>query len=181
MASILSILPLFFVSFIYKEKGWFEKELFNSSNFLKVSLSIALSLICVVLFHQIWNNLSQTSHYGILIFQLQEFNNLILLILNLTFFCVIEELLFRGFFQEEIKKMSQKLPSTLSIFYQIMIPAILFSLMHIFEMGPSCLIILIPGIIFGCLKYYSSNLYAAIGSHLIFNFYYFSLVSPRPF
>ena len=77
--------------------------------------------------------------------------------------------------------MSQKLPSTLSIFYQIMIPAILFSLMHIFEMGPSCLIILIPGIIFGCLKYYSSNLYAAIGSHLIFNFYYFSLVSPRPF
>lgn len=179
--ALLSIFSIFLLILFSQDKRWFENELYNKKGLKKVFLSILISLLALFLLQTLWNLTPITASKGLLKIQLKDWDSLIILSLNIFFFCLIEELIFRGYFQEEIKKMSQVLPKPLSIFYQLLIPAILFSLMHFFKMGFACLIILIPGIIFGALKYYSGNIYAAVISHLIFNFYYESLALPKPF
>ena len=179
--SFLSILSIILIIFFGGNKYWLEDQLSNKSGLNKVFLSVIYSLLAVCLLHLLWNYLPVTAKFGILKVQGIQWDRFFLSALNIAAFCLIEELVFRGYFQEEIKKLSQQLPLTLCVFYQIMIPAILFSLMHCFKMGFACTIILIPGIFFGCLKYYSGNIYAAFCSHLIFNLYHEVLVAPKPF
>lgn len=180
-SSYLSGLSILLIVFFNGDKYWLETELNNKKGLKRVFLSIGFSLLALGLFHYLWNYIPVTAKFGILKLQGVEWDNFFIPTLNIAVFCMIEELIFRGYFQEEIKKMTQKLTAKSSAFCQIMIPAILFSLMHYFNMGIACMIILIPGIIFGCLKYYSGNIYAGFCSHLIFNLYHQALLSPKPF
>ena len=181
LSSILSVFSILLITIFAQDKQWMEKELYNRLGLKRVFLSIILSILCVLTFHLLWDKFFSTVKFRLLKIQGVDFFDLMLMVLSMAFICLIEELIFRGYFQEEFKKRSQHLSLKLSAFYQIMTPAILFALMHFFNMGPSCIIILIPGVIFGCLKYYSSNIYASASSHFIFNLYYISLMEPRPF
>lgn len=176
--SLLSVGTVALIIFTHEDKHWLEKVLYNRMGIGRVLVALVLSVILVVTFHLLWNALPYTSQRGKLIFQLKEWDSLILLMFNIIFLALIEELIFRGYFQEEIGKMFQKPSKVLSVICQIAIPGLLFSLLHVFKMGPACLIIFVPGVIFGCLKYYSGNIYASLGSHIIFNAYYLILLKP---
>lgn len=178
MSSIVSITSVVLIVFIHEDKQWLEKVLYKRPFLGRIFVSFGLSLLLVFIFHFLWNTLPFTAERGKLIIQLKEWDSLILLMLNIIFLGLIEELIFRGYFQEEIGQMFQKSSQTLGIFCQIAIPALLFSLLHVLKMGPACLIILLPGLIFGCLKYYSGSIYASLGSHIIFNAYYFIFLKP---
>lgn len=180
LVPFLSIGSVFGIVALSKDKNWVEKELYNSRGWWRVLFGVVLSFLVVGVFHLLWNKLAVSYGYTPLIFQLKEVNLIVTLVMQLSFYSLIEELLFRGFFQEEINKMVKHLPLSLSLFYQILIPTLLFCLMHCFKMGLGCLVIIVPSLFFGLLKYHSKNIYAAFGSHLIFNLYY-SMIIGAPF
>ena len=92
------------------------------------------------------------------------------LIVGLLFFItvgLIEEILVRGCFQHIIYYRH-------SIAWAIMIPSLIFSVMHFFNPNISyiaALNIALVGIVFGLMTYKSGNLWMAIGYHITWNYF----------
>lgn len=172
----LSVCSIVFIVWVSKDRTWVEKELYNRQGWWRVLFGIVASFMAVGLFHLFWNTIASSYGYSPIIFQLKETKVIVTLIIHLSFYCLIEELLFRGYFQEEVKKMLKHLPLDLSLFYQILIPTLMFAVMHSFKMGLGCLLIIVPSLCFGLLKHHSNNIYSAVGAHLVFNLYYSMLV-----
>lgn len=179
--SILSIVSMLLIILFHSEKNFLDKLYFDSLAKIKLLNSCLISIVLLCLFHLVYNYCCSLFGYLPLQFQFLQLLPIINLGVNILFYSIIEETIFRGYIQGEIYQMTNKLPFSLNTFYTIFVPALLFSLMHFFKMGPSCFIIVIPGILFGALKLYSGTIYSAIFAHFIFNFYYFNLLEPKPF
>lgn len=173
---LLSVCSIIFIVWFTKDRLWVEREMYNNQGWWGVLIGALGSIIAVILFHLLWNNFVVNFGYLPLKFHLKEFNIIVTLMIHLSFYCLIEEMLFRGYFQEEVKRLSKHLPLGLSLFYQVIIPTVLFTIMHFFKMGLGCLLIVVPSLYFGLLKYHTRNIYSAIGAHLIFNLYHGSLM-----
>jgi len=181
---IILFLTLLIPGILFKEISfdWFQLELFKEGCLKSLLQSILASMVLLLAFHYTWlfaNNLFES------IPNLSIGSNFIsrltlIVALNILAGCVIEELIFRGFIQGEMAKKNE-----VSLFkilmFQIFIPSVLFSIMHIFILGHMFWILIFPGMFFSCLKFRTKHISGSIFAHLLFNLYYLSLISPKPF
>ncbi len=89
-------------------------------------------------------------------------------------FAITEELLFRGYFFEKIKELTNRYSTELNGFYTVFGSSLLFAVMHVFEGVPKALLVFIPGLFFGLLKWKTNHMAGSCVAHIFFNVFYLS-------
>lgn len=180
-SGFIHYLPVFFILFIEKDSFFLHKWMFLNIQVKRAFYFSLLSLFLLFLTHLALSFYMQKQFSVPLQIQLFNIYFIISLCINVFFNAFAEEIIFRGYLQDEIEKMVCDFSKTTQLFLVVLIPAILFAFAHVFKMGLACFLILIPGIYFGVLKYYSKTILTSLFAHCIFNVYYYLLQDPKPF
>lgn len=168
-AFIVSIL-IYYVVFKARKKNIIKEAGFSKIPFYKVFIlvfvGIATNIIIDFILPNIMNyfNIEQTfSEYEILMERVLSSNNTVLLLLSIgILFPILEEIVFRGFIFNELRK-------NISLTKAIGIQAFLFGILHINPVQGSYAFIL--GLLFAYVYIWTESIWAPIVFHIVINSY----------